>query len=109
LTERNPVTRETEPDPHENQPTTVVFDLFAETANKLVGAYSHLADEASAADRAAWWSKALAVRDTRQAVRADDRAALLAHIQTWQAELDRIEADARGCGRGLLPDGAATA
>jgi hypothetical protein len=83
-------------DPYANQSTTVVFDLFAETANKLIGAYSHLADETAGAEREAWWGKALAVRDARQAVGADDRVALISHISTWQGELDQIEADARG-------------
>ncbi|MGA5579468.1 hypothetical protein ACPCK9_32285 [Streptomyces koyangensis] len=84
-------------DRYENVPTASVYDTFAELATQLTGRYTRLSDTApSAAEREQWWQKVLELRDTKRAVPAYDRAALIAHISKWEAELARLQGDHRG-------------
>ncbi|NGO40639.1 hypothetical protein [Streptomyces ureilyticus] len=83
-------------DPYANVPTASVYDTFAETATKLSGRYTRLADTASSPEeREEWWQKVLALRDAKRAVPAHDRAQLIAHIQQWQAALTELQ-ESRG-------------
>ncbi|MCX4468474.1 hypothetical protein C0R01_23910 [Streptomyces albidoflavus] len=76
---------------YENIPTALVYDIFAELATQLTGRYIRLSDTApSAAERDQWWQKALELRQYKRAVPARDRAALIAHISQWEAELSRL-------------------
>ncbi|MFI1285151.1 hypothetical protein ACH4U5_31080 [Streptomyces sp. NPDC020858] len=80
-------------DPYENTPTAMVYDVFAETANELIGRYTSLSDAAGdAADRERWWALALAVRDTRRSVPAQAREQLLQSIARWKADIKALEA-----------------
>ncbi|MFB6784878.1 hypothetical protein ACFCX0_48570 [Streptomyces sp. NPDC056352] len=82
-------------DPHENTPTAMVYDIFAETANDLIGRYTHLSDTSDdEAEREQWWQQALAVRDARRAVKAQDREELLEHIARWKAEAEALRGSA---------------
>ena len=84
----------TTPDPYENTPTAVVYDVFAETATRLVGRFTRLSDTATTAEeRQEWWSKAIALRDAKRAVPAHDREQLIVHILRWKSELARLEGD----------------
>ncbi|MFF6903321.1 hypothetical protein [Streptomyces hydrogenans] len=79
-------------DPYENTPTTMVFDVFTETSNELIGLLTHLSDTAlNPAVRDKWWKQVLAVRDARRAVDPHDRGVLLAHISHWQAEIENLK------------------
>ncbi|MGW9370279.1 hypothetical protein ACWGVR_09690 [Streptomyces xanthophaeus] len=70
----------------EHTPTAMVYDIFAETANELIGRYTALSDAAAQqSDRERWWQLALSVRDERRSVPAQDREALLQHITRWRS------------------------
>ncbi|KIF01040.1 hypothetical protein PL81_37780 [Streptomyces sp. RSD-27] len=80
-------------DPYENTPTAMVYDVFAETANDLIGLCTHRSDTApDPAAREQWWQRALAVRDARRAVQPQDREALLQHITSWKQEIEMLKA-----------------
>lgn len=84
---------ETPADPYEHTPTTMVFDIFTETSNGLIGLLSHRADTAAdPADREAWWERVLAVRDARRSVDPQERQALLEHISAWRSETEMLRA-----------------
>ncbi|MBV2362201.1 hypothetical protein ACFPZ0_04120 [Streptomonospora nanhaiensis] len=73
-------------------PITVVYDVFAETANRLTGRYVHLAEHAATeAEHEDWKAKIFDLRDERRAVDPDDKDALIAHIRRWRAETDALE------------------
>ncbi|MGW2203219.1 hypothetical protein [Streptomyces sp. NPDC001774] len=79
-------------DPYENTPTTMVFDVFTETSNELIGLLTHRSDNATDPDtREAWWQRVLAVRDARRAVDPQNRQALLQRISTWRAEIETLK------------------
>ncbi|TCC33876.1 hypothetical protein E0H75_42215 [Kribbella capetownensis] len=81
----------------DNVPTAMVFDAFTETAASLSSRYMRLSDESTTtAETEAWWTKVLALRDAQRDVPADDRAALIEHIQRWRTELKTLETRARG-------------
>ncbi|MEU3262233.1 hypothetical protein ABZ694_31375 [Streptomyces albidoflavus] len=68
-----------------------MYDIFAELATQLTGRYIRLSDTApSAAERDQWWQKVLELRQNKRAVPARERAALIAHISQWEAELSRL-------------------
>ncbi|MFE9459518.1 hypothetical protein [Streptomyces californicus] len=80
-------------DPYEHTPTTMVFDIFTETSNDLIGLLAHRSRTAAApADREAWWQRVLAVRDDRRSVNPHDRQALLEHISAWRSETETLRA-----------------
>ncbi|MFF2025968.1 hypothetical protein ACFVW2_29775 [Streptomyces sp. NPDC058171] len=88
---------EQEPAAYRDVPTAMVFDVFAETATRLISRYNRLSDTAATQeDRAAWWEKLMRLRDEKLAVPAYDREQLIAHIQTWTAEIERLESAGRG-------------
>ncbi|MFG2668933.1 hypothetical protein ACGFY6_32435 [Streptomyces sp. NPDC048387] len=75
----------------EHTPTAMVYDIFAETANELIGRYTALSDAAvQQSDRERWWQQALAVRDVRRSVPAHDRGALLEHITRWKSDIHAL-------------------
>ncbi|WP_186779885.1 hypothetical protein [Streptomyces salinarius] len=79
--------------PYEHTPTAMIFDIFTETSNDLIGLLTHRSD--TAADpivREATWQRVLAVRDARRAVDPQDRQALLEHISVWKAEIETVKA-----------------
>lgn len=79
-------------DPYADVPTTSVYDTFAETANQLTGRLTHLSDTAATPEeRERWWQKVMALRDTKRAVPAHDRAQLIANIQQWETELAQLK------------------
>lgn len=79
-------------DPYENTPTAMVFDVFSETANDLIGLYMHrcyaATDDPETRER--WWQRVLAVRDARRAVDPYDRQALVRHIASWRREIETL-------------------
>ncbi|MFD4764024.1 hypothetical protein ACFWOJ_35905 [Streptomyces sp. NPDC058439] len=84
-------------DPYHDVPTAVVFDLFAEAANRLIGRLAHLSDHAGTkAERDKWWAMAMQLRNTRHAVPAHDREQLISCISRWTRELEELESKKRG-------------
>jgi hypothetical protein len=80
-------------DTFDNIPTAMVYETFAETASAVSSHYMRLSDTADTAqDRDAAWAKVLELRDLKYSVPADDRAALIEHIQQWRADLKALEA-----------------
>ncbi|MFJ8166516.1 hypothetical protein ACIRBY_37130 [Streptomyces sp. NPDC096136] len=80
-------------DPYEHRPTAVIYDIFAEASNRLIGAYTHRSDQAvTDEDSDHWWQLAMEVRNTKLAVPARDRAQLIEYIGRWTAEAERLEA-----------------
>ncbi|MEH0589856.1 hypothetical protein QA942_39825 [Streptomyces sp. B21-106] len=80
-------------DPYANTPTAMVYDVFAETANELIGLCTARSDAASdPVERDTWWQRALTVRDVRRSVPAQDRQALLRHIAVWKADAEALKA-----------------
>ncbi|MER6314427.1 hypothetical protein ABT237_11740 [Streptomyces sp. NPDC001581] len=80
-------------DPYTNTPTAMLYDVFAETSNELIGRYTGLSDAAhDESKRAQWWGLALAVRDTRRLVPAHDREQLITHIARWKADIEALKA-----------------
>ncbi|MGW9439610.1 hypothetical protein [Streptomyces sp. NPDC055607] len=78
-------------DSYEHTPTAMVFDIFTETSNELIGLLTQRSDSATApAMREEWWKRVLAVRDARRAVDPQDREALLEHISTWKQEIATV-------------------
>ncbi|GGO98279.1 hypothetical protein [Wenjunlia tyrosinilytica] len=76
----------------ENTPTSVVYDVFAETAGLLTARYTSLSDAAtSEPERERWWAKVMELRDTKRAVPAHDREQLIVHITRWAADLKALE------------------
>ncbi|GHF88998.1 hypothetical protein GCM10018790_77970 [Kitasatospora xanthocidica] len=81
----------------EDVPTSVVYDMFAETATHLSARYVGLYDDATAErERQDWWTKVLDLRDERDAVDPYDRAALIAKITVWTAEIRALDKERRG-------------
>ncbi|MET9610379.1 hypothetical protein ABZZ17_35780 [Streptomyces sp. NPDC006512] len=82
-----------EPDPFENTDTAMVYDIFAETGNQLIGRYMarYYAAE-DAAERDKWWQLVLKIRDDRRAVDPHDRQALLEHISAWKQVIAEVAA-----------------
>ncbi|GHE32299.1 hypothetical protein [Streptomyces hydrogenans] len=77
----------------EHTPTTIVYDIAAETANELIGLLTHRSDTAAdPATREARWQRVLAVRDARRAVDPLDRQALLDQISLWRTEIETLKA-----------------
>ncbi len=73
-------------DRYEHMTTAVVFDIFVEASNDLIGLLAHHSDTATCpAEREEWWQRVLAVRDARRSVAPYDRRALLEHIAAWRA------------------------
>ncbi|MFJ2194100.1 hypothetical protein ACIOJE_40205 [Kitasatospora sp. NPDC087861] len=92
MTEHSPTTAV--PD---DVPTSVVYDMFAETATHLSARYVRLSSDATTEDeRRSWWSKVLRLRDEKEAVDADDRAAMIAKITVWAAEIRELDEKRRG-------------
>ncbi|MFJ4622566.1 hypothetical protein [Streptomyces sp. NPDC088812] len=81
-----------EPSAYHDVPTAMVFDVFAETATRLIGRYNHLSETALTKDEQdAWWEKVIRLRDAKRAVPAQDRDQLIARIQEWAKELELLE------------------
>ncbi|WP_327166847.1 hypothetical protein [Streptomyces zaomyceticus] len=81
------------PDPYEHTPTAMVFDVFTEVSNDLVGLLTHRSDATTdPAERESWWQRALGVRGTRRAVDPQNREALLSHITAWKLEIEQLKA-----------------
>ncbi|WP_329468712.1 hypothetical protein [Streptomyces sp. NBC_01431] len=71
----------------------MVYDVFAETTNELIGLCTARSDAAAdPAERDSWWQRALAVRDLRSSVPAQARQALLEHIAAWKAGIETLNA-----------------
>ncbi|MER5555980.1 hypothetical protein ABT001_30650 [Streptomyces sp. NPDC002793] len=84
-------------DPYHDVPTAVVFDLFAEAANRLTGRLTYLSDHAGTkTDRDKWWAMVMRLRNTRHTVPADDRIQLISYISQWTRELEELESKKRG-------------
>lgn len=72
-------------------PTAMVYEVFDERANQLVARYVSLHRAAgSEEEQARWWSRVVAVRDTRRQVPAYDREALIRQIGLWAEELRQV-------------------
>ncbi|MFE1788965.1 hypothetical protein ACFW7J_11320 [Streptomyces sp. NPDC059525] len=57
----------------------------------MTARYTRLSDTAATTeDRAAWWEKVMALRNTKRAVSATDRAELIDHIRRWTATLGEL-------------------
>jgi hypothetical protein len=81
----------------DNVPTATVYDTFTEAAAALRSYYLRRSDEAKAAGEPdTWWDKVLDLRDAEHGVPADDRDALIAHIERWRTELAALKAGERG-------------
>ncbi|MFE9246678.1 hypothetical protein [Nocardiopsis sp. NPDC006938] len=75
-----------------DSPTTVLYDIFADTATRLSGKYVALSDHASnPTERDRWWKKVLELKAARRVVDPRDRDALIAHTRRWQAEVQRLQ------------------
>jgi hypothetical protein len=75
-------------DPYAGVADSVVHDVFRDTAGLLIGEYARLAlGAADGPEQERWHALSARVHDRRSAVPADDRAALLGHIEHWRAEL----------------------
>ncbi|MFD7626333.1 hypothetical protein ACFV7Q_09830 [Streptomyces sp. NPDC059851] len=80
-------------DPYEHTPTAMVFDVFTEVSNELVGLLTHRSDAATdPAERELWWQRVLGVRDARRAADPQNRPALLEHITDWKLEIEQLKA-----------------
>ncbi|MFB8314679.1 hypothetical protein ACFC5T_40175 [Streptomyces sp. NPDC055961] len=80
-------------DPYEHTPTAMVFDVFTEVSNELIGLLTHRSDAATdPVEREAWWQRALGVRDARRAVDPQNRQTLLEHITAWKREIEQLKA-----------------
>ncbi|WP_158562878.1 hypothetical protein [Marinitenerispora sediminis] len=78
-------------DPYAALPDTVVHGVFRDTAGALMSEYTRLALLApSEPERRRWRARSTDVLDRRQRVPADDRAALLDHVERWRAELTEL-------------------
>ncbi|MFB6837591.1 hypothetical protein [Streptomyces sp. NPDC056361] len=78
--------------PYEHTPTAMVFDVFTEVSNELIGLLTHRSDAATdPAERESWWQRDLGVRDTRRAVDPQNRQALLEHIAAWKLEIEQLK------------------
>ncbi|OAA27739.1 hypothetical protein UG55_100767 [Frankia sp. EI5c] len=78
-------------------PTSVVYDMAAETATHLSARYVRLSESVATEDeRQRWWTKVIELRDAKEAVDAHDRAALLARISAWTAEIRALDEERRG-------------
>ncbi|MCX5078837.1 hypothetical protein OHA84_37580 (plasmid) [Streptomyces sp. NBC_00513] len=80
------------PEAFENVPTATVYDIFAETASRLIGLLMARAQAASEGEQSQQWrSQALAVRAAARRVPAHDRGELLKHIAQWQSDIARLQ------------------
>ncbi|MFC3998050.1 hypothetical protein ACFOVU_19120 [Nocardiopsis sediminis] len=78
-------------DPYAGVADSVVHDVFRDTAGLLIGEYARLAlGAAGGPDQERWRALSARVHDRRTTVPADDRAALLGHIERWRAELAEL-------------------
>ncbi|CAI7974460.1 conserved hypothetical protein [Frankia sp. Hr75.2] len=78
-------------------PTSVVYDMAAETATHLSARYVRLSESVATEDeRQRWWTKVIELRDAKDAVDAHDRATLLARISAWTAEIRALDEERRG-------------
>ncbi|MEU3017062.1 hypothetical protein ABZ635_06665 [Nocardiopsis sp. NPDC007018] len=74
-----------------DSPTTVLYDIFADTATRLGGKLVALARAARTETEGRQWRQRMyEIEDQKQAVDPDDRDALIARIKGWQAELERL-------------------
>jgi hypothetical protein len=88
--ERPQLTPEEE-DFYTKSPTTVIYDIFSDTATRLGGKYVALSRKATTPEeREAWRAKLRDVEDQQRAVAAGDREALITHIKRWQAEVAEL-------------------
>ncbi|MDR1807049.1 MAG: hypothetical protein LBR33_03915 [Propionibacteriaceae bacterium] len=68
--------------------TSILYDTFFETGGNLLGRYIALrASAATEEERQLWSSLIREVRQTREAVDIDDRAAMIRLVEEWRAEL----------------------
>ncbi|MFI1569047.1 hypothetical protein ACH4ZX_39585 [Streptomyces sp. NPDC020490] len=78
-------------------PTSVVYDMCAETATQLSSRYVKLSDDATTEEeRRIWWNKVLDLRDEKNAVDAHDRAAMIAKITAWTTAIHKLDDQRRG-------------
>ncbi len=88
----NPVRGGYRPEAFEDVPTATVYDIFAETASRLIGLLMARAQAASEGEQPKQWrDQALAVRAASRQVPAHDRNELLQHIAQWQNDIVRLE------------------
>jgi hypothetical protein len=96
--ERNSVT-EHSPTPTipDDVPTSVVYDIAAETATHLSARYVWFSEHAATEDeRQRWWTKVIELRDAENAIGAYDRATMLARISAWTAQIRALDQERRG-------------
>lgn len=75
-----------------NSPTTVLYDIFADTATRLGGKLVALARAADTdTERRQRRQRMHEIEDQKEAVDPDDREALITHTKQWQAELSRLQ------------------
>ncbi|MFD3699630.1 hypothetical protein ACFWUZ_26465 [Streptomyces sp. NPDC058646] len=73
-------------------PTATVYDVFAETASRLIGLLMARAQAASEGEQPQQWrDQAVAVRVASRRVPAHDRGKLLEQITQWQDDIVRLE------------------
>ncbi|MFJ9845874.1 hypothetical protein ACIRYZ_36615 [Kitasatospora sp. NPDC101155] len=91
MTDHNPT-----PAIPDDVPTSVVYDMLADTATNLSARYVKLSENATTEDeRRRWWNKVIELRDARLAVGAHDRDAMITNIAVWTAEI-RLLKERRG-------------
>ncbi|MEU9802738.1 hypothetical protein [Streptomyces sp. NPDC051000] len=92
LNATHPVQGGYRPEAFEDVPTATVYDIFAETASRLIGLFMARAQAASEGEQPQRWrDQALAVRAATRQVPAHDRGELLKHIAQWQNDIIRLE------------------
>ncbi|MEU3229174.1 hypothetical protein [Nocardiopsis alba] len=77
-----------------DSPTTVLYDIFTDTATHLGGKLVALARAAETdTDRGHWRQRMYEIEDQKEAVDPDDRDALVSHIEQWNAELSHLRGE----------------
>ncbi|MFD3484978.1 hypothetical protein [Streptomyces sp. NPDC058665] len=80
------------PKAFDDVPTATVYDVFAETASRLIGLLMARAQAGAEAEQSQQWQeRAHAVRAATRRVPARDRDELLEQIAQWQSDIARLE------------------